>query len=204
MAIPAQSGRHREAAHLKTSLALFFVPFAPFVVKTTRITPSHLTHPPSYTPIDNSSAKDIIFPAPHGALTSNLEKNRGEPPMAKSNVRIPLPTDPSEAITLLKKVKAKHEDLGTASPLAGLKWGEISPALATAGEQDALSDSLRKQAEKATEARDAKMPVVTEALRSARDVLFGLNRDNPRVLGDYGFTVDDSPRPADKSKDAKS
>jgi hypothetical protein len=116
--------------------------------------------------------------------------------MAKSNVRIPLPTNPSEGIALLKSVKAKHEELGAASPLAGLKWSEISPALATADEKDGLSDKLRKQAEKATEARDAKMPVVTEALRSARDVLLGLNRDNPRVLGDYGFTVDDSPRAA--------
>ena len=124
--------------------------------------------------------------------------------MAKSNVRVPLPSDPSESIALLKKVKKKHDELDTASPLAGLKWGEISPALASADEKDALSDDLRKQAEKATEARDAKMPVVTETLRSARDVLLGLNRDNPRVLGDYGFTVDDSPRAATPAKDAKS
>jgi hypothetical protein len=127
--------------------------------------------------------------------------------MAKSNVRVPLPSDPSESIALLKKVKKKHDELGAASPLTGLKWGEISPALATADEQDGISDDLRKQAEKATEARDEKMPVVTEALRAARDVLSGLNRANPRVLGDYGFTVDDSPRPAAasaKAKDAKS
>ncbi len=52
--------------------------------------------------------------------------------------------------------------------------------------------------------RDTQMPTVTEALRSARDVLIGLNRDDPRVLGDYGFSVDDSPRTADKPKDAKS
>jgi hypothetical protein len=127
--------------------------------------------------------------------------------MAKSNVRVPLPTDPSESIALLKKVKKTHDELGTDSLLNGLKWGEISPALAVADEKDGLSDDLRKQGEKATEARDAKMPVVTDALRSARDVLLGLNRDNPRVLGDYGFTVDDSPRaaaPAAKAKDAKS
>ena len=123
--------------------------------------------------------------------------------MAKSNVRVPLPTNPSEPIALLQSVKKKHDALGAASPLAGLKWAGITPSLDTAAEQDALSDSLRKQAEKATEARDVEMPVVTDALRSARDVLLGLNRDNPRVLGDYGFTVDDSPRPAAAPAPAK-
>ena len=66
---------------------------------------------------------------------------------------------------------------------------------------------MSKAAEKATKARDVQMPAVTEALRSACDVLAGLNRDNPRVLGDYGFTVNDSPRSAAasaKAKDAKS
>ena len=58
--------------------------------------------------------------------------------MAKSNVRIPLPTDPSETIALLTKVKAKHDELGAASPLTGLKWEKvISPALAIAAEQEA-------------------------------------------------------------------
>jgi hypothetical protein len=40
-----------------------------------------------------------------------------------------------------------------------------------------------------------------------RKRLPGLNRDNPHVLGDHGFTVDDSPRSAAasaKAKDAKS
>ena len=36
------------------------------------------------------------------------------------------------------------------------------------------------------------MPVVTEAIRSARDVLAGLNRDNPDALGEYGFNVSDA------------
>ena len=57
---------------------------------------------------------------------------------------------------------------------------------------DALSDGFRSRAEAATGARDAKMLVVTETLRSARDVLMGLNRDNPDALGDFRFKVSDT------------
>jgi hypothetical protein len=38
------------------------------------------------------------------------------------------------------------------------------------------------------------MPVVTGALRDARDLLLVANRDNPKALGDFGYSVDDSPR----------
>lgn len=124
--------------------------------------------------------------------------------MAKSSIRVPLPTNPSEAIALLKSVKTKHESLGAASPLAGMKWADlIGPALARAEEKDGLADQLHKDAEKATEQRDKEMPVVTQALRSARDVLLGLNSDNPRVLGDYGYAVDDTPAAAPAPKPAK-
>jgi len=33
------------------------------------------------------------------------------------------------------------------------------------------------------------MPMVTETIRSVRDVLMGLNRDNPDALGDFGSKV---------------
>lgn len=38
------------------------------------------------------------------------------------------------------------------------------------------------------------MPNVTEALRDARDLLLVANRDNPKAVGDFGYTVDDSPQ----------
>jgi len=112
--------------------------------------------------------------------------------MPNNKFSVGLPSDPSEAIKLLTSIKTKHAALGTTSPLAGLKWAEIDPALTAAAEQDALSDEFHSKAEKATGARDAKMSVVTEAIRSARDVLMGLNRDNPDALGDFGFKVSDA------------
>ena len=115
--------------------------------------------------------------------------------MSNNKFSVDIPTDPSEAIKLLAAIKAKHTILGAATPLGGLKWTKIDPSLTIAQEQDALSDDLHSQAEKATGARDAEMQVVTEAIRSARDVLMGLNRENPDALGDFGFKVSDA-RPA--------
>ena len=112
--------------------------------------------------------------------------------MANNQYRVEIPTDPTETISLLAAIQAKHLALGANSPLGGLKWAEISSALAVAAEQDALSDELRRKAEAATGARDAKMTQVLESIRSARDVLMGLNRDNPDALGEFGFNVSDA------------
>ncbi len=112
--------------------------------------------------------------------------------MANNRYKIDIPTNPAEAIKLLGTIKKKHEDLGAASPLAGLKWATINPAHAIAEEQDSLSVDLRRKAEAATGARDVQMPLVNDAIRSARDVLMGLNRDNPDALGDFGFDVSDA------------
>ena len=116
--------------------------------------------------------------------------------MARNTVRIPLPVDPSEAIALLAAVRKKHADQGDASPLKGMEWEEIDPDLTAAKEQDALSDQSYLNAEKATRERNRHMPAVNDALRSARDVLLGLYRSNPKKAGDFGFTVNDSPRAA--------
>lgn len=112
--------------------------------------------------------------------------------MSNNRYRIEIPADPTEAIALLTAIQAKHELLAAASPLAGLKWAEIRPALTVAAAQDQLSDELSSQAETATGARDAKMPEVKDAIRSARDVLMGLNRENPDALGAFGFKVSDA------------
>ena len=114
--------------------------------------------------------------------------------MARLTVRMPIPDDPSEAIRLLTTVREKHTELGTASPLAGLEWGRIDAALGSAQANDALSDKCYRDAEKATKERNLQMPLVNEALRSARDVLLGTFRSNPKKAGDFGFTVNDSPR----------
>ena len=41
---------------------------------------------------------------------------------------------------------------------------------------------------------------VTQALRDARDLLLVANRDNRKALGDFGYSVDDSPQARAKTK----
>jgi hypothetical protein len=114
--------------------------------------------------------------------------------MPKKNVRVVIPTNPTEQIALLGKIKTKSDELGDASPLKGLKWNKIGPALATAKLNDDTANDLSKQVENAYGARDPEMPMVAQALRDARDILLGLNSDNPKALGDWKFEVNDSPQ----------
>ena len=116
-------------------------------------------------------------------------------PRPNPKVRVEIPSDPTAKIALLKKAKAKHDELAANSLLKGLKWDTLiapAPALARADTADQLSDDPGRKREKATGERDVETPTVTEALRSIRDVLLGLNRDNPDALGDYGFGVSDA------------
>lgn len=116
--------------------------------------------------------------------------------MPKKSVRVNIPSNPSEAIRLLAQVRDKHTALGASSPLAGLKWTEWGPAADRAAEHDAEAKKLERELQRRYGERDKDMPAVVQALRSGRDVLLGINSDNPRALGDFGYEVDDSPRAA--------
>jgi hypothetical protein len=50
----------------------------------------------------------------------------------------------------------------------------------------------RSKAETEIGERNKDLPTVTEALRSARDVLVGTFRANPKKLTEFGFDVSDS------------
>jgi hypothetical protein len=114
--------------------------------------------------------------------------------MARKTVRIEIPRDPSEGITLLGKAKEQHEALGAASPLKELEWEKIIlPAYARALAHDSKADEYHAKAETETGERNKDMPVVNESLRSIRDVLFGIYRANPKKLTEFGFNVSDSP-----------
>ena len=106
-------------------------------------------------------------------------------------------------IKLAKAIKAKHTADGAASPLSGLNMADFSAKTTTADTENLNSEKLKRDAEKATQNRDAALGGETAAkgtveyyLRSVRDVLAGLNKGNEKKLGDWGFEVDDSPAPA--------
>lgn len=129
--------------------------------------------------------------------------------MAQKPVRIPIPVNPDDQITLAKAVLAKHKALGAQSPLSGLDMAAFEAQLTIADAQNVLAKQLARDAEAATQARDGalgspKGPEVPGTvkffLRAGRDALAAVNRGNEKKLGDFGYTVDDSPRPPAAAK----
>ena len=129
--------------------------------------------------------------------------------MPNPKTRIPISNNADDQIKLAKDVLKRHKALGTKSPLAGLDMDTFETQLGIADAANEAARELARQAESATQNRDnalggsraAEKPgTVKFLLRAARDTLAGLNRGNEKQLGDWGFTVDDSPRPAARVK----
>ncbi len=94
-------------------------------------------------------------------------------------------------------IAAQDATLADASPIESLDW-----AVSAAGEGD-LAEALRLHAEAETHAaaadaayqkRNVKLKNVLSLIRRSRDILKGHHADELKVLGDYGFQVDDTPR----------
>lgn len=87
--------------------------------------------------------------------------------------RINIPTDPTEIISLAKAIFDQRTALGEKTPLGGSKWDKIGPDITQAGTFDNEADRLRKESEQQREKRDNFVPVLTEFVRRARDILSG-------------------------------
>jgi len=112
-------------------------------------------------------------------------------------MRIDIPSNPDEFITLAQAILAQHNKLGAASPLNGIKGIAGFGAQVTAADtNNKLANSLYEQAKTATQARDNAIGPDTTTpgylqffVTSARDVLAGQNKGSEHVLGDWGYTV---------------
>jgi hypothetical protein len=112
-------------------------------------------------------------------------------------MRINIPSNPGDLITLAKAVLAQHTKLGAASPLNGINGiAGFGAQVGAADTNNQLANQLYEQAETATENRDnalgpdATTPgYVRYFVTSARDVLAGQNKGSEHKLGDWGFDV---------------
>ena len=117
--------------------------------------------------------------------------------MAKQTLRIPIPTTTSELIKLGKAIHKKHLADGAVSPLKAMEdynWDAVAADLTAAEALHTQAEEHRKKAEELYRERDAKIPNVKGAITSSRNILKGIHAKNPKKLGDYGFTVDDTPK----------
>ena len=116
-----------------------------------------------------------------------------------SKPRILIPQTHGDLIALAAAIQDQHTSLGKNSPLAMLDWGTIAGQIKEAGDVHGQIEGLNNQVEKLTEQRANLLAPLGDFVRSARDILSGVHRNEMRSLGDYGFKVDTTP----KAKKAK-
>ncbi|HNW52168.1 MAG TPA: hypothetical protein PKH79_13875 [Prolixibacteraceae bacterium] len=112
--------------------------------------------------------------------------------MANSNYRVVIPSSPGDLLNLANSVYKKHQELGASSPLNSMqsnKWDDNGPSVATALGYQEQAEELKRQSEKLNKQRDLLLAPIKESVRASRDLLLGIYRDNPRVLGDWGYEV---------------
>ena len=123
--------------------------------------------------------------------------------MPISKVRINIPKNPSEKISLAQKVNVKHVADGDASPLKLLQansWDTVGPAADECFIVHGQAEEMSRKAEELYRKRDALLLKIDDALKSSRNLLMGVYRSEPKKLGEWGFEVDDTPRPAKAKK----
>jgi hypothetical protein len=117
--------------------------------------------------------------------------------MANLKPRVNIPVNVAQRLQLAARIYAKHQELGSASPLTMLQsnsWASNGPVVSTAQGFQREAEELQRKLEQAYEQRDLLLAKIDESIKASRDALLAVYRDNPRALGDWGFTIDDTPR----------
>jgi len=117
--------------------------------------------------------------------------------MASTNQRVNIPRNAAQELDLAKKIYAKHIAMAATSPLASLQthtWTVNGPQVANALTLHAQAEDLKRQAEEAYRKRDVLLAEIDQSVKASRDLLLAVYRDNPKILGEWGFEVDDSAR----------
>jgi bifunctional DNA-binding transcriptional regulator/antitoxin component of YhaV-PrlF toxin-antitoxin module len=118
--------------------------------------------------------------------------------MAKTTKgRIVIPTNVGEMLTLAQKVFEKHTQEGDASILMnldGLDWKVTGDKIASCLKKHIEAEDFKRKMEEAYRERDLSLPEIQEILRASKSLLKASFPKNPKKVGDWGFTVDDTPK----------
>jgi hypothetical protein len=112
--------------------------------------------------------------------------------------RIEISANVTDGLKLAQNVYDKHLADGNRSILAeldGMDWAVTGPRIAPCLANHTESEALTKKAEELYLKRDADFAAITEIVRASKNILKGKFTKNPKALGDWGFTVDDTPKP---------
>jgi hypothetical protein len=115
----------------------------------------------------------------------------------RTSGRIEISANVTDGLTLADKVYKKHQADGDRSilkELEGLDWAVIGPRIAPCLANHVEAEALSKKAEELYLLRDADMVQIIEIVRASKNILKGKFTKNPKALGDWGYTVDDTPK----------
>ncbi|MHB9141104.1 MAG: hypothetical protein ACYC25_04460 [Paludibacter sp.] len=121
--------------------------------------------------------------------------------MPNPKVRVDIPSNPSDRLNLAARVNAKHLADGANSPLNAIlnhKWEINGPQVVIAQTHHNDAEDLQRRANLEYRKRDLLLDEIDESIKSSRDLLLGIYRDNPKELSNWGFDVSDSPKAAPK------
>ena len=121
--------------------------------------------------------------------------------MANNTVRITIPTNAADKLSLAEKIYKKHQADGDASPLKAItshSWDNNGPRISTGLEYHKEAEDLKAKSDLTYRKRDLEVTEVDESIKASRDLLLGIYRDNPKELSQWGFSVSDTPRAAKK------
>lgn len=111
--------------------------------------------------------------------------------------RIVIPKNVEEHLTLAQKVFDKHQADGNTSvlnTLADLDWNVIGPKIANCLAKHHEAEECRRKMEEAYRERDLVLPEIEEILRASKSLLKAIYTKNPKKMGEWGFSVDDTPK----------
>jgi len=129
--------------------------------------------------------------------------------MAKTTapkMRVTIPKNPKDILLLAEKVYQKHLSEGANSVLALLNdynWAVEGPKISVALDNYTIGETKSKESEKAYKERDLTTNNILDIIKASRDLLTGLNRNNMKRLGDWGFEVNNTPLPNAKGVSTK-
>jgi len=115
--------------------------------------------------------------------------------MAATKGRLVIPKRHLALLRLAEQIYKKHLNDGDGSLLLkieGLDWNTEGPNIARALKEHLDAEEFKGKMELAYSQRDILMDSIIKAVKKSGTGLKGMMPDNPKRLGQWGFTVDDT------------
>lgn len=109
--------------------------------------------------------------------------------------RIVIPKKPADLLDLAQKIYDKHVADGAASPLNAqqdFKWDMEGPKIAPCSNSHEEAEKAARLAEQHFRQRDVDLPAIKAIVQNSAQLLKSIYAKNPKTLGEYGLTVDDT------------